>query len=424
MTITVNLHRAKKGGGGYEQFTCRLDDLPTKGRGAEIVSYRARFCVMDERTGKQIWRTCTIQRPEGMTPAKERRAVEQQADAWEAEQREALEKGIALDRSKTTFAEYARGDWWKRHVLNGKHTPNGIQSFAYHSGVLISYFGERIRLTAITTDNVIDFLAWTRNEKNYSPQTQAHLLRTLSNILKHAKRSKIITENPCDDLPHDEKPIVSPQLTEADFLDADEAKTFLAALEEYAPLFWKAYFTLLLFSGLRRGEALALRWTDYSPEKKMLTVSKSISPTFDKDGPKVFVKPTKTGLERTVPLADGIVDMLEQLRRDAMEKYGAEFSETFFIFGKPRNPTEPTFYTDPTVWIKRFERRYGLKECSPHDLRHTCATLILESGGDLKQAQRVLGHRNATLTMAFYAGITERRSREAVQGVETLLKGT
>ena len=59
VNITVNLHRAKRGG-GYEQFTCKLDDLPKQGGGAEVVSYRARFCVVDERTGEKTWRTTTL----------------------------------------------------------------------------------------------------------------------------------------------------------------------------------------------------------------------------------------------------------------------------------------------------------------------------------------------------------------------------
>ena len=423
MNITVNLHRAKRGG-GYEQFTCKLDDLPKQGGGAEVVSYRARFCVVDERTGEKTWRTTTLPRPEGLTPAKELREVRRQADEWERLQRENLKKGIRVDRDKSAFADYVRGRWWSKHVMNGTHTPNGIHSFKYLSGVLVSYFGERIKLNAITTEHVSDFLTWTRTEKNYSPETQAKLLRTLSAIFKYAKRDKIIVENPCDALESNEKPVVRPELTEADFLDADEARAFLDALEADAPLFWKCYFNALLFAGLRRCEALALRWTDYKADKKTLIVNKSVSPTFnkDKDAPKVFVKETKSGNERIVPLANALIDMLEALRRDAMEKYGAEFSEDFFIFGKASNPKEPSPYTSPTTWLRRFERKHELKEVSPHDLRHSCATLILESGCDLKQAQRVLGHKNFALTATYYAGISERRSREAVQGIESLVR--
>ena len=66
-------------------------------------------------------------------------------------------------------------------------------------------------------------------------------------------------------------------------------------------------------------------------------------------------------------------------------------------------------------------QRHGLPNVSPHDLRHTAATLALESGADLKQIQQLLGHRDASTTLQFYAGVTEERQRQTVEGIENLL---
>ena len=66
-------------------------------------------------------------------------------------------------------------------------------------------------------------------------------------------------------------------------------------------------------------------------------------------------------------------------------------------------------------------KRHGLPDASPHDLRHSAATLALESGADLKQVQELLGHKDASTTLSFYAGVTEAAKRRTVEGIEGLL---
>ena len=60
---------------------------------------------------------------------------------------------------------------------------------------------------------------------------------------------------------------------------------------------------------------------------------------------------------------------------------------------------------------------------SPHKLRHTAATLALESGADLKQVQQLLGHKDPSTTMKFYAGVTEEAQRRPVEGIESIING-
>lgn len=57
-------------------------------------------------------------------------------------------------------------------------------------------------------------------------------------------------------------------------------------------------------------------------------------------------------------------------------------------------------------------------EMSPHDLRHTAATLALEGGADLKQIQKLLGHKEAQTTMNFYADVSEKQQRKTVEAIE------
>ena len=60
-------------------------------------------------------------------------------------------------------------------------------------------------------------------------------------------------------------------------------------------------------------------------------------------------------------------------------------------------------------------------ESKSHDLRHTAATLALESGADLKQVQELLGHKDPSTTMGFYTGVTEEAQRRTIEGIESLI---
>ena len=389
-----------------------------RNKAGEIISYRFRACVGRNDAYKQIFRTVTIDRPEGMTPAKERKEVERLAAEWEKKEREAFRQGMSAEKDKITLAGFIREHWTPDHVENGKHSANGREFFKYTAGIVVEYFGEKMKLVEVTPERIKRFLKWLRTEKQYSEATQQHILHTLSNILNYAVRTSYLDRNPTERLAAADKPTVTAK--PIDFLTVDEARLFLEALEK-APLFWRAFYNLLLFAGLRRGEALGVKWSDYDAQEKTLTICRNITPDKEADSKKC-VKSTKTGRNRVVPIADGLADLLERRREDVIGKYG-KVSPDWFIFGKDEQPDAPLYPTSATTWLRRFERRNGLREVSCHDLRHSAASLGMEAGADLKQVQNLLGHSNPTVTMRFYAGITQERTRRAVQGIENLVRG-
>ena len=71
--------------------------------------------------------------------------------------------------------------------------------------------------------------------------------------------------------------------------------------------------------------------------------------------------------------------------------------------------------------MAQFVKRHHLPNMSPHDLRHTAATLALESGANLKDVQQLLGHADPSTTMAFYTGVTEEAQRRTVEGIESMI---
>ncbi len=75
-----------------------------------------------------------------------------------------------------------------------------------------------------------------------------------------------------------------------------------------------------------------------------------------------------------------------------------------FIFGSPVDPYTPIRPDSITQWLARFNKVHGLRSVSPHDLRHTCATLLLANGASVKETQTIMGHADASTTLRFYVG--------------------
>jgi hypothetical protein len=94
--------------------------IPKMDKAGNVKSYKFMTCVGRDEQYKQVWRTCTIPRPEGLTPKKEEAEVERQADAWELEQKAEYEKSqTKTDKNKITFAEFVKEHWWPDHVMDG-----------------------------------------------------------------------------------------------------------------------------------------------------------------------------------------------------------------------------------------------------------------------------------------------------------------
>ena len=393
-----------------------------KNNAGEVTGYRVRACVGRDEQYKQVWRTTTIKRPEGLTPAKERKEVERLADAWEKEQKADYKQGHAADKDRITFVQFVRGHWWPDNVMDGTHTPSSISFYRYMSDDLIAYFGEKKRLNQINVETVKRYIKYlnteavTKRGEPYSAATIKHHFSTLRTILEYAVMLGYINEDPCRKLPHKDKPRIGHK--SIDFLDSEQVKTYMAALST-EPLFWRLYENILITTGLRRGEALGLQWRDLDTKKLTITVSRNV--TIDRESPeKYHVGETKGKEARTVPISKRVLSMLMEHKREQVEKYGA-LMPTAYIFNRASDPYAPVYPTEPTRWQHRFVKRHDLPDVSPHDLRHTAASLALEGGADLKQVQTLLGHKDPSTTMKFYAGVSEEQQRRTVEGIEKLL---
>lgn len=401
-----------------------------KGKSGEVISYKFRCCVGRDEQYKQIWRTATVSaddpRIEGLTPAALVKKLNSIKAEWDEQQKAEYDRTHSKqDKAKITFADFVHNRWWTDHVMDGSHTPTSVSFYKYMSEDIVEYFGKK-KLASIDAEAVKRYIKYLNTEaktKSGTPLSSTTIVRhyqTLRNILNYALRFGYLADDPCKLLTLKDKP--QKENKGIDFLAPKDAQRFMAALEK-EPLYWRCMMNVLITTGLRRGEALGLQWGDIDSDALTISVKRNVS--IDRNSPdKMHIGSPKTEESiRTVPLSLRLYTMLLALKQEQEDKYQAALLPTAFVFCRASDPYLPCYPTEPTRYVRKFIKRNHLPNVSPHDLRHTAATLALESGADLKQVQELLGHKDAATTMQFYAGVTDEGKRRTVEGIESIICG-
>jgi integrase len=212
--------------------------------------------------------------------------------------------------------------------------------------------------------------------------------RLLRAALEDAVMDELLATNPAKTLriSHRYRPKFTPWT-------ANEARRFLGAARDDR---WYALYSVALSLGLRRGEALALRWVDVDPVDNVIRVRQTLQRT---DGQLRF-GPVKTdGSSREVPVPPNLVGILRRhrlLQVAEREAAGDRWKEHGLLFTtKIGTPIEPRNIN------RHFDQlcvRAGVRRIRVHDLRHSCATLLYDQGVTLERIQDVLGHSSPTVT--------------------------
>ena len=192
--------------------------------------------------------------------------------------------------------------------------------------------------------------------------------------------------------------------------DAATLRTLLAQSRESGDRL-HALWVLLATTGMRRGEAIGLRWKDVDLEKGRLSVVQTITQTRSK----VTVGEPKTARgRRSIALDDGTVAVLRDHRKAMLEErllVGPDFSDEGLVFHHPDGAC-----LRPDAVSAQFVRRvgqYGLPRLTLHGLRHTWATLALEQGIHPRVVQERLGHSTIAITLGIYSHVSPTLHDEA-----------
>ncbi|MCZ1075045.1 tyrosine-type recombinase/integrase [Rhodococcus sp. A5(2022)] len=165
----------------------------------------------------------------------------------------------------------------------------------------------------------------------------------------------------------------------------------VAAMAEAAGQ-WGTLVQLLAYCGLRWGEAVGLRVSDLDMLRRRVNVSRNAVQV----GAHIAVGTTKSNKPRSIPIPRFLLEELaEQVR--AKERHDLVFPGPDGAYLRRPNSERG--------WFRAAARKAGAEELTPHDLRHTAASLAVSAGANVKAVQRMLGHESAALTLDVYADL-------------------
>ena len=231
-----------------------------------------------------------------------------------------------------------------------------------------------------------------------------HIHSALHAALKDAVQAHVIPRNPTEGTTAP-KPNYKPKriLTRAE-LDA-----FLAVVEQDEV--WRDFFQTELMTGLRRGEICGLQWSDFDGNTGTLKVCRTLHS--QRKG-EYTVGETKTGKGmRTILLPKTVADILRRRKADTISQW---------IFPDPVKPEDPVNPGSAYLHMKTLLQRAGLPSIRFHDLRHSCASLMVMNGVSMKQVQEWLGHSTFSTTADIYAHL-DYKSKQGSAGVIANLLG-
>lgn len=368
----------------------------------KVVSYKFRAYLGADESGKKLMKYTTWYIPDNIPPSRVQKATEKAAAQWEKEVRDEYDKDLKdperikkreLERTRTDFSDFALNTWFPICIYDGDHKPTTIDFYRHITVKIADYFsGEAIQ--KISSTDIQKYLIYLRTRylskqgKPLSDKTIRHHYCVLTLIFDYAAKQEIILKNPMDKV---ECPKQARKQVNA--FTQEEAERFLCAVNS-CTLEFRCMLMLLITTGMRRGELLGLQWQDVDFDNLTLNIQRNVTYTPESG---VTVNTPKTARStRTVPIMVTIADMLKA--------YGKEqnSADRAFIFHGEKGTMFPRLPDSLTHRVKRFMKNNGLPDMSPHDLRHSCATLLLNSGADIKSVQEILGHTNASTTLNFY----------------------
>jgi integrase len=245
-------------------------------------------------------------------------------------------------------------------------------------------------------------------EEGLSPTTVKQIYAILNMALKQAVRWGLIHRNVC-------QAVDPPRISKMEMVTWNRSEV-MQVLAVAADDDLEALWRLALTTGMRRGELLGLRWIDVDLQRGVLAVRHTI--VQGDHGRMVSSTPKSASGQRSIAIGAGDVDALIRHRdRQRIERTPNPLGLVFITqTGRSINPkTLAARFDDLTA-------RAGVRRIRFHDMRHTCATLLLEADVHPKVVQERLGHSSISMTLDRYSHVSESVQQAAAERLNELLK--
>ncbi len=257
------------------------------------------------------------------------------------------------------------------------------------------------------------------NKSTLAPATLEQHHAILHQALDVAwKVEKLIVSNPAKMVV--EKPHAG-QGQEMETWTAGEVQKFLAvAIEEGTQT--QVFYTTAIETGMRKGELCGLKWDDVDLNRSRISVRR----TLIKAGAEPVMGTPKSGRGRAIAISADLVRLLRKHKAEQNEwrlRLGDSYNNLDFVFAKQNgNPLQINNLGQRE--FRKLTEKAGIKQIRFHDLRHTCATLLLENDLHPKIVQERLGHSDISMTLNRYSHVTPTMQESAARLMGNILSNT
>ena len=288
---------------------------------------------------------------------------------------------------------------------------------------LVPYFEElNLNIQDITPRHILDYMNYLSHDggrKDYKVGGQSALsvrkiIGVLRQVLDYAVLHGDIKFNPALQVPLPKK--TNKKDERQVFLTAEDAQKMLDAFrnEEIGPM---VYTTL--YYGLRRSEALGLRWQAVDFDANTITINHTViggSQVIRQDSTKSYASRRTYQL---IPDVRALLLVLKAQQEDYKRRLGPNYHDNDYIFKHPNGtPYRPEGITRS---FKRALARHGLPHMRYHDLRHSTASILVDKGWDINSIKEWLGHADISTTANIYAHISHRKKVSLAQDLDKTL---
>lgn len=353
----------------------------------------------------------------GARKQKKKRGFKTKKDAEKFlnEQLNAIDRGSYFEPKDITIAEYV--DYWLENYARPNSAARTIEGYNYMITQHIKPAFGHMKMEKLQPYHLQEYYAQKLSSGKLdggglSATSVKHQHRLISKMLKDAVKWQFISRNVAQ--------AVSPPKTkkiEMQIWDSNQIKQFLQAAS--SSVYYSIYLTTV-YSGMRRGEVLGIRWQDVNLEDNILYVKQSLQPV--KKVGLVFKEP-KSGKGRSISITPSLSKELRKVYKQQLEHkllLGPDYHDFDLVFAQRNgNPIQPS---EMARNFRKVIEGTNLPYIRFHDLRHTHASLMLQQGIHPKVVSERLGHSTIGITMDTYTHVLPNMQKEAAHQFEQLIK--
>ncbi|MBP1999714.1 integrase [Paenibacillus shirakamiensis] len=324
-----------------------------------------------------------------------------------------LKAGVGLSENESLanylnvwLNEYKRGTVRKNTLLSHE---NNIKNH------ILPYF-QNLLLNELNPELYQIFL--NHLSRSMSKRTVEIIHTTMTNAMKKALILRKIQYNPCigAEIKGEQKQ------QEIKFIDSSNIPLFLQNSRKYGYIYW-IFFKVLIETGMRKGEAAALKWNDIDLKNKTIKIDETLD-FAAKDNSELFGDPKTFRSARTIRISESLINNLKyhanwqnQNKLNLTDIYRHDLNLVLCREDGNFMPKSSLFNA-----FERICKRSNLSKLPIHSLRHTCAVLLLEAGVDMKYVQEQLGHGSIQITSDVYSHISKKIEERNIERFEEYTK--